>query len=267
MPPLSNYDRVIALIFERNFRGSKRVDFERDDIVSAALELGIERPRNLGDVIYTYRFRKELPPSITAAAPPGYVWIIRLVGSARYRFVAVETAEIVPNQFIAETRIPDGTPGLIAKYSLTDEPALLARVRYNRLLDIFTGVSTYSLQSHLRTQLVDIGQVETDELYVGVDRNGAHYVFPIQAKGGRDKLGIVQIEQDYALCQFKFPDLICRPIGAQFIESDLIALFEFEGDPSGVSLIDEKHYRLVPQDSLTSEDLARYRGLSTRASS
>lgn len=264
--PLSNYDRIIARIFEQKFNGSKRFDFERDDIVNSALELGIERPRNLGDVIYSYRFRRPLPRSIAEAAPPGYVWIIRLVGTAKYRFVAVETAEIIPNQFIGEIRIPDATPGLISKYSLTDEQSLLAKVRYNRLLDVFTGVSTYSLQSHLRTHLVDIGQVETDELYVGVDRHGAHYVFPIQAKGGRDNLGIVQIEQDYALCQVKFPDLICRPVGAQFTESGVIALFEFEGDPSGVALIDEKHYRLVEPDSLTTEDLARYRSFSTNAS-
>lgn len=255
----SNYDRIITHIFERKFTGSSRVDFERDDIISAAAEIQIERPRNLGDVIYSYRFRRDLPESIRNAALPGYVWIIRLVGTARYRFVAVETADILPNSLIGETKIPDATPGLISKYALSDEQALLAKVRYNRLLDIFTGVTTYSLQSHLRTQLVELGQVETDELYVGVDRHGAHYVFPIQAKGGRDRLGIVQIEQDYALCQVKFPDVICRPIGAQFIEADHIALFEFSGGPSGVALIDEKHYRLVRPDALTSEDLAHYR--------
>jgi hypothetical protein len=45
-------------------------------------------------------------------------------------------------------------------------------MRYNRLLDIFTGVACYSLQNHLRTTVPDVGQVETDELYVGVDKNG-----------------------------------------------------------------------------------------------
>lgn len=255
----SAYDRIISRIFEQKFTGSRHFEFERDDIERAAAELGISRPKNLGDVIYTYRFRRPLPQLIRDAAPPGHVWIIRLAGTAKYSFAAVETAEIVPNSFIGEIKIPDGTPGVISKYSLSDEQALLAKVRYNRLLDIFTGVTTYSLQSHLRTQLVEIGQVETDELYVGVDKHGAHYVFPVQAKGGNDKLGIVQIEQDYALCRVKFPELICRPIGAQFIESDLIALFEFDGGPRGVSMIEERHYRLVPAGDLTSEDLEQYR--------
>jgi hypothetical protein len=30
----------------------------------------------------------------------------------------------------------------------------------NRIIDIFTGVTCYSLQNHLRTTLTDIGQVE-----------------------------------------------------------------------------------------------------------
>src|SRR5581483_2740636 len=99
--------------------------------------------------------------------------------------------------------------GVVAKYALSDEQALLAKLRYNRLIDTFTGVTCYSLQNHLRTTVPSIGQVETDEIYIGVDRRGAHYVFPVQAKGRSDRLNIVQIEQDFALCRHKFPALIC----------------------------------------------------------
>src|SRR5947199_1254717 len=101
---------------------------------------------------------------------------------------------------------------MITKYALSDEQALLAKLRYNRLIDIFTGVACYSLQSHLRTTVPNMGQVETDEIYIGVDRRGAHFVFPVQAKGGNDTLSIVQIEQDFALCAAKFPALICRRV-------------------------------------------------------
>ncbi len=41
-------------------------------------------------------------------------------------------------------------------------------------------------------------------------------MFPVQAKGGRDRMSTVQIEQDIALCAEKFPRLVCRPLGAQF---------------------------------------------------
>lgn len=84
---------------------------------------------------------------------------------------------------MAETKVPDAPPGVIAMYSLNDEQALLAKLRYNRLVDIFTRVTCYSLQNHLRTAVPKLGQVETDEIYIGVDRRGAHYIFPVQAKG------------------------------------------------------------------------------------
>jgi hypothetical protein len=95
-------------------------------------------------------------------------------------------------------------------------------------------------------------------IYVGVDRRGVHYVFPVQAKGGSDRISIVQIEQDFALCAAKFPALICRPIAAQFMRPDLIALFDFVKGETGVAVSSEKHYRLVPPEELTADDLKAY---------
>ena len=100
--------------------------------------------------------------------------------------MASATTLIVPSEILAETKVPDATPGIIGMYALNDEQALLAKLRYNRLIDVFTGVTCYSLQSHLRTTAPGVGQIETDEIYVGIDRRGVHYVIPVQAKGGRD---------------------------------------------------------------------------------
>ena len=161
------------------------------------------------------------------------------------------------------TKVPDSTPGVIAKYALSDEQALLAKLRYNRLIDIFLGIACYSLQNHLRTTAPNMGQVETDELYVGVDRRGSHYVVPVQAKGGRDRLSIVQIEQDVAVCASKFPSLICRPVAAQFMKEDVIALFEFEQSEDGLGVLMEKHYKLVPPEEVTESDLDLYRSRSS----
>jgi hypothetical protein len=165
---------------------------------------------------------------------------------------------ISPRSDLALTKIPDATPGIIEKYALSDEQALLAKVRYNRLVDIFTGVACYSLQSHLRTSVPDLGQVETDEVYVGVDRRGVHYVLPVQAKGGRDRQSVVQIEQDAAMCRDKFPPMVCRPLAVQFMRDDTIAMFEFETQGEQIVIASEKHYQLVPQENVTEADLAAY---------
>ncbi len=114
-------------------------------------------------------------------------------------------------------------------------------------------------QSHLRTSVEGIGQVETDELYVGVNKTGEQFIFPLQAKGARDKVGIVQLEQDLALCESKFPALTCHPLAAQFVQDDLIALFEFERSEGAISIKEEKHYRLVPNEDLSDDEIAHYR--------
>jgi hypothetical protein len=81
----------------------------------------------------------------------------------------------------------------------------------------------------------------------------------VQAKGGSDKLSVVQVEQDFALCLEKFPGLICRPIASQFMADDLIALFELEDTPEGIKVTTEKHYRLVPPEDISPEELASYK--------
>jgi hypothetical protein len=256
----AQYSQIIAHVFAQHYkRGAKEVAFSRDAIIEAAETLGLPRPKNIGDVLYSFRFRKAFPESITKTAPKGLQWILRMAGGSRYRFVLGKQWSVVPDPHRSVIKIPDATPGVISKYALTDEQALLAILRYNRLIDLFTSLTCYSLQSHLRTSVASLGGVETDELYVGVDRHGVHYVLPVQAKGGRDKLGVVQIEQDIALCAEKFTALLCRPIAAQFMRDDVIALFEFELSGEEVTVRDEKHYRLVPPDELTAEELARYR--------
>jgi hypothetical protein len=260
MKPQNRYAAIIERIFKSRFKpGLTELEFAREEMVEVARQLRVDLPKNLGDLVYSFRYRSALPQSIQAAAAPGKTWIIRPAGQAKYRFVLVPDIPLVPNKSLAETKVPDATPGIVAKYAFNDEQALLARLRYNRLIDIFTGITCYSLQNHLRTTVPNMGQVETDEIYVGLDKKGVHYVFPVQAKSGTDKLNIVQIEQDFGVCGQKFPSLVCRPIGAQFIDDAVIVLFEFEQTDAGVRISSEKHYRLVPPDQVSEADLQNYR--------
>lgn len=261
--PDNRYSQIVERIFAAHYAsGANEVPFDRQELADEAQALGLERPKNLGDIVYSFRFRVRLPASIRATAPANMEWVIRKVGTSQYCFVLVPEWAVVPNQHLVTVKIPDATPGLIERYALTDEQSLLAKLRYNRLIDIFTGLTTYSLQSHLRRGVKGVGQVETDEVYVGLAQHGAHYVLPVQAKGGKDRMSVVQIEQDFALCAQDFPDAICRPIGTQFMRGGVIALFEFVQTDEGVRVRVERHYQLVPSDSLTAEELASYRIVS-----
>lgn len=255
----NRYARILETVFfERYRQGAREVEFARADLERVAAEQGIALPKNLGDVIYSFRYRNNLPDSILATAPQGETWIIRPAGRSLYKFALSLPIELIPNPRLIRTKIPDATPGVIVMYALGDEQSLLAKLRYNSLIDLFLGIKCYSLQSHLRTHVKGMGQVETDEIYVGIDRWGAQFVIPVQAKGGTDKLNIVQIEQDVAMCDAKFPNLACRPVAAQFMGEDVIALFECEVAGELVQIRRESHYQLVKPDEITEEELVDY---------
>ena len=257
---LNRYERILESIFFNHYQpGMEAFDFERIEIETVAAQLAIKLPKNLGDLVYSFRYRAALPPRIAATAPTEKSWLIRSAGRSRYRFVLDDKWSLEPNIRLGHIKVPDATPGVIEKYSLSDEQALLAKLRYNRLVDIFTGLACYSLQNHLLTTVKSLGQVETDEVYIGIDSRGVHYVLPVQAKGGNDQQSVVQIENDFALAAEHFPDLICRPIAAQFMKNGTIALFELQMEEDKVTLRTEAHYRLVPPEELTAEDLQRYR--------
>ena len=263
-PEENRYKRLIEQIFFSEkfgaYDGSQtQIPFKREDLISSAAELGIELPRNLGDVVYAIRYRTPMPRRILATQPEGMEWIIEGDGRARYRFCLVHINRIVPRTDLITIKIPEATPEIISAYALSDEQALLAKVRYNRLIDIFLGITTYSLQNHLRTTVTGIGQIEIDEMYVGLDRNGAHYVIPVQAKGGNDQLSAVQAKQDLACCKEKFPALICRSVSAQFMDDSRIAMFELTVESDHVLVVDEKHYKLVPAENISPEEAMAYR--------
>ena len=123
----------------------------------------------------------------------------------------------------------------------------------------------YSLQSHLRTTVPDVSQIETDELYVGVRSPGQQFIIPVQAKGGTDRIGAVQAEQDLALCREVFPELTPRPVAVHFVrddEGEVIVMFELKQQGDDILIVDERQSRLVPADSISSDDLRQMETLS-----
>lgn len=256
----SRYASLIEAIFFHHYAAAvEAFEFQRDELESQARLLSMVLPKNLGDVVYSFRYRNPLPDRILATQPEGREWIVEGAGHGKYRFRLVSANRVRPRLDLVRISIPDSTPELIRRYALDDEQALLAIVRYNRLIDIFLGLTTYSLQNHLRTTVKGIGQIEIDELYVGLDKRGCHYVIPVQAKGGNDQIGIVQTSQDIRWVEQKFPRLSCRAIAAQFMDDDVVALFELTLQEDEVRVVDERHYRLVPHDQLDDAMISDYR--------
>ncbi len=255
-----SYKALIEKVFFDNYnQGAAEFEFERKELKEAASELGIDEAANIGDILYSFRYRRPLPDSILATQPEGREWIIEGTGIGQYKFRLVTETRIVPRDDLVVIDIPDATPELIRAHKLDDEQALLAMVRYNRLIDTFLGLTTYSLQNHLRTTVEGMGQIEIDELYIGIDKHGCHHVIPVQAKGNRDQIGVVQTTQDIRFAEQKFPGMRCRAIAAQFLADEVVALFQLTLQSGEIKVVEERHYRLVPADQLDAEAIRSYR--------
>jgi len=133
--PLNRYSRILERIFQSQHQtGMTVIPFSREELAAACAEMGIKAPSNVGDVLYSDRYRAGLPAPIRTTAPENYEWIGSPAGRGRYRFTLRKILAIAPNAALAETKVADATPGMIAMYATGDKQALLAKVRYNRLI-------------------------------------------------------------------------------------------------------------------------------------
>ena len=56
-------------------------EFDRDVIAETGARLKVKVPKNLGDVIYAYRYRRQLPKSILDTQPKDRYWLILGAGA------------------------------------------------------------------------------------------------------------------------------------------------------------------------------------------
>jgi hypothetical protein len=159
------YAKIIQWVFDQHYKpGLEEFSFLREELVLAAKALELQTPRNLGDIPYQFRYRKALPDAIIQTASPDHHWVLLPDGDAKYKFKQWRLAFIEPNKGLIPTKIPDSTPAAVRMYALNDEQALLAILRYNRLIDLFLRQNCFHLQSHLRTNVVNVGQIEIDDI-------------------------------------------------------------------------------------------------------
>lgn len=268
MSNAETYNTVIVEIFRRHYQpGIIYFEFNHSEIEEVVRQLEIESIKAYDDVIYSFRFRRPLPKEISDTAPQGGEWLIELSGQGVYRFRLSQINQIIPRINMRQIKIPDSTPEIVIKYLLSDEQALLAKIRYNRLIDIFLGITAYSLQNHLIATVTGIGEIEIDEIYVGLNRKGAQFVIPVQAQGSNNQISVIQTKQDIGYCTEKFPELICLPISVQLLRNDLIAMFELTLEDAEVKVVEEKQYKLVPSNQIFEEDLQSYKLYNMRTDS
>lgn len=179
-------------------------------------------------------------------------------GKGKYAFAKLAESPIVKIQTDLYTiSLPDATPEIVLEYAGGDEQGILAKLRYNRMLDIFLGITCYHLQNHLRTSIKGKGQVEIDDLYVGLNSGGKQFVVPIEAKSTKDHLSKTQIQQAIDFARERYPKLILRPVGIQEMNDESLVLIEFTSGshPDEIKVVEMRRYKLVPISEVPLDEL------------
>jgi hypothetical protein len=255
-----NRNEVIEIVFRKNYRkGAREVPFTMDDVRQAIAQVAKKRvgykENNVADVRYQYSSgRSSLPKSIDTLGP----WMIVGRGKAKYAFAKLSESPIVEIQTDLYTiSLPDATPEIVLEYAGGDEQGILAKLRYNRMLDIFLSITCYHLQNHLRTSIKDKGQVEIDDLYVGLNSGGKQFVVPIEAKSAKDHLSKTQIMQGIDFARDRYPKLILKPVGIQEMKDGSLVLIEFTpgSHPDKIKIAEMRRYKLVPMSEVPLNEL------------
>jgi hypothetical protein len=77
----NRYSILIERIFANHYEdGIGEFEFDRSELVDVANEEGVALPKNLGDIVYSFRYRAELPESVRRKLDVAHMarWIIPL---------------------------------------------------------------------------------------------------------------------------------------------------------------------------------------------
>jgi hypothetical protein len=238
---------VILEVFLRHYRkGATYLKFRKDELAEACSKHGIT-VRNIPDIIYTYRARRTLPARILATGH----WAIEPAGRGVYAFRLLRNPPHleIPFRNYAPVDIYNAIPEVVEGLLRQDEQSLLTRVLYNRLVDIFTGLTCFHIQNHYRSFVAGMGEVELDALYVGVDKTGALFVLPIEAKSQAENemIGRVQVSQMAKLVRQDFAELRRRILAVKALADGTIAMVEFDGheEPDDFGMVSVSRFRLI----------------------
>lgn len=230
---MGKYEDTIVRVFENKletgYDTDEEIPFDREDLQVAMDELNIT-VRNVPDIPYAYRSRRSLPDQIEQYGYNAIILDDTIEGAdATYLFTKREQLIHVPDEVDETfTTTTDDLPDPVGDYIGKDEQGVLTQVRFVGLMDDFTGLDCYHLQSHMRMR-VNNREAELDDLYVGVDRDGRHQALAVEAKGVGETLNKNQLIRNTRGIEQKseYPDTV-QTLAVKLDDDGFFYLFEFD---------------------------------------
>jgi len=241
---LSGMDRIMVQLFIDKYNlGSDEMSFTLDDVRAVASEKSISL-RNPADFIYQYRARRALPEQILKLGN----WILTGVGKGKYLLKKIDYSPHfeyeIPDDIVV---IKNTTPERVKPFLRNDEMSSLTKLRYCETISHFTSLTCSEIQTHYRSFVKGVGQVEIDEFYVGESEKG-RWLIPLEAKSNvdTDRLGRVQISQMVSAMKQDFPNEKRRILALKDIGNDEYLIFELTNstDPSQIEIEKIVRYKI-----------------------
>lgn len=229
---MGKYEDTIVRVFENKledgFDTDEEIPFDRTDLQRAMDELDIT-VRNVPDIPYAYRSRRKLPDRIERHGYNAIILDDQGSADAVYLFTKREQLIPIPDKFDqTHTTTTEDLPDPVREYIGKDEQGVLTQIRYVGLLDDFTGMDAYHLQSHMRMR-VSNREAELDDLYIGIDDGGNHHALAVEAKGVGETLNKNQLIRNTRGIEQKanYPNSV-KTLAAKLDDDGYFYLFEFD---------------------------------------
>jgi len=128
-------------------------------------------------------------------------------------------------------------------------------VRYNSLIDIFLGLTAFSLHSKVVAS-IQSELIEIEELYIGLDQRDCRYAIPVQTAGQDERISGSRAAEHIEFVEKKFRGMRTIAVGAKLIDERTVALFELRLEDDKIKVVKEKHYALMPPNPLRREKIS-----------
>ena len=239
----NRYEAMMALIFSEKYQETDApIPFTKDDLIAAAESLLIDLPQNLSDIIYALRHRSPIPKAILDTAKEGQEWVIETVGRGKYWLIQRPCQKIEADPTAVDFLVADETPIIARNFGMKGAPLLELILRKNRILKQFLSSPIEHLQSHVRASVTGVGQVEIGSLFFS-QSYGVIVPICLVAKPGQFNLN--KATQAMKFASEHYGRLDCRPVVAQLLSENKVALFELHGSPETPRVLQEVHFTLA----------------------
>lgn len=195
--------------------------FTREELLEHATRVGV-RIRNPGDFPYYYAKRHVLPEAIRREGFLG----IETIRRSTYAFTKAHDAIEIPENLPA-TEALLSLPSSVRKYITEDEQGMLVKIREADVLSDFLGEKAFHLQSHLRTESKELGQVEIDDVYV-MEESGE--ICTVEAAAKKEKVIRSQIRRQVAGARTRFGVRTrdVTPVAVYILSHDKVVLLHLD---------------------------------------